>query len=470
MNSQELKEQKRKMFVLDTSILMHDPGAILAFQEHEVVVPIKVIDELDGLKSNPRKGQAARDAIKELNKLTDGKDIVSGVQTPAGGLVRVDFDGEDNKALATGLDPNKADHIILSTAVRLKRGCPNRSIILVSKDIGLRLKAKSLNRGLEVQDYRNDKVTVSDDQYDGFKEIPVLDESISLIHTRHGVLDIGTTGVEESLISSLRPNLCCRLIGRTTERIVLALFKKDQGIFRLVPKPPQDKRGVWPRNERQSLAFALSFDPSIKIVTLAGKAGTGKSLMAILAAWKSVITANRHDGLNNTVIKDEKNSGTILDKIVVYRPTQSIGKELGFLPGTLEEKIAPWQRPILDSLNLIMEEEGSSERLEDLIQKRIKILPINHIRGVSDNHAIVIIDDAQNFAPKEMKALITRAGKDTKLIITGDLGQVDTDYLDPESNGFAHVITKFFGKSIHGHLQLIKGERSELAELAADIL
>ncbi len=252
------------------------------------------------------------------------------------------------------------------------------------------------------------------------------------------------------------PNICCRLIGQNTGKSALAIFNHTENTFDLVEKPSKHKRdGINPRNEEQALAYALATNPNIEIMTLSGKAGTGKSLIALKAGYEQLGKSNGYD------------------RMCIFRPTREIGEPLGFLPGTLEEKFAPWQRPILSNLQLIIEEGESrkSDYLESLITDgKIEILPINYLRGATIHKAFVIVDEAQNMTPHEMKTVVTRAGERSKLVINGDLFQVDGKFLDKESNGLAHVIHRFPGQDTYGHLRLTKGERSRLAELAASLL
>ncbi|MSR79021.1 MAG: PhoH family protein [Candidatus Taylorbacteria bacterium] len=467
----------KKLFVLDTSVLIHDPkGALQAFEENVVVIPIIVVGELDGLKKNPIVGPNAREVLRQLDTLRLTGDIIKGVPTQKGGTIRFDLDGHDSHALPAGFDRLKPDNIILLTAMRLKGSSPSDDITIVSKDTAMRIMAQSL--GLISEDYKNDKVGNVDSLWSGQEDVEVDDSVIDLIHRLDSrEIGFGDAGLDPGIVDTFRPNLCSRLIGRGNRKVALALWKKKRGVFRLVDKPPRTGRkdGLHPRNEGQSFAMALLADPEIKLVTLSGKAGTGKSLMALLSGWQQVIDRKQRRfgplALEEAPI-DSSSSGA--SRILVFRPTHEIGSGLGFLPGTMEEKLAPWQRPTLSALQLIADESGKPDDFINglIAAKRIEVLSIAHVRGSTESHAFMVIDDCQNFTPLEVKTLITRVGEGTKVVITGDMLQVDVSSLDAESNGMAHIVAQWSRRDfeIYGHLRLTKGERSELAELAADTL
>jgi len=466
---------KTKIFILDTSVLMHDPdGALNAFQEHTVINPIIVTEELDHLKTHDSKGMSAREVIRQLAELIEGKDLVKGVPTKSGGLLKIDTDGDNPEDLPMGFDPNKPDNIILLTAKRIQNDSKGQIVVLVSKDLNLRLKAQA--NGINAEDYLHGRIADKAPHSSSIAELFVGKESIAKIHQTgsNRRLSASETGIDGSVISALVNNACVRLIGRDNpKKTVNAIFDKRAAIFEMVDKimSPDSKKkpGIAPRNEGQAFALALASSPNAQLITLGGNAGTGKSLMALLAGWRRVISPVRE--FENTVI-DRGQQIQKLQKIIVYRPTRELGKELGFLPGTLDEKFAPWQRPTLSNLHLIATAEGRDpDFLQELFAKQtIEILPINHIRGDTINNAYILLDDAQNLTPHEMKSVVTRVGENTTLVITGDASQVDVPFLDAYSNGFTHVVAKFAGQMIYAHFELTKGERSELAEIAARIL
>ncbi len=475
----------KKLFVLDTSVLIHDPkGALQAFEEHEVVIPVIVVEELDGLKRNPIVGPNARDILRQLDALRTQGDVTKGVSTPGGGKIRFDMDGDDSLVLASGFDRFKPDNIILQTAQRLKKSAPSDLVVVVSKDTAMRIKAQAF--GLVAEDYKSDRVENIDRLWSGQQDVIVDDNVVDLIHRLESrEFRVVEAGVDDEVVTLLSPNLCCRLIGRLSQKTALAIHKKNEGVFRLVEKPKglnkggSPVKGLHPRNEGQAFAVALLSDPEISLVTLSGKAGTGKSLMALLAGWQQVID-NKTSTFGKRALEDPPadNSSGRFSRILVFRPTQEIGKELGFLPGSLDEKFAPWQRPTLSALHLIADEVGKGDGFVNglLAAKKIEVLPINHVRGSTESHAFAVVDDSQNFTPHEIKTLITRFGEGTKVVITGDMHQVDVSSLDSRSNGLSHTIARIVEKwssedrELYGHLNLTKGERSKLAELAADTL
>jgi len=467
---------KKKIFVLDTSVLMHDPGACHTFKEHEVVLPFVVLEELDRLKRDVVKGGRAREVSRELQKIRNGGSITQGVKTPGGGIIRVDLDGNGpaNVLLPGGFDGKKADNIIILTACKIQKEHPEAEVILVTKDTIMAIKAESM--GIGAEDYLSDKVSDVDTRYTGLVDVKVSDDAISTIHQGGKVVSAEGACIETGFASTLSPNLCCRLIGENG-KTTLAIYKHEGGLFHLVGKPSLDnkKEGIHPRNDEQAFALKLGMDSSIKIVTLSGAAGTGKSLMAILAGYKLI---NGKGSFSGGQVDIEKFNPK---KLVIFRPTYELGKELGFLPGSMDEKFAPWQRPAISNLRLVAEEteeeKGSEEenggRLKRLMENgSVEILPINYIRGDTLHHSFIIVDDAQNLTPHEIKAVITRVGEGSKIIINGDMRQVDVSFLGPDTNGLAHVVAKCVPKKWpkYAHLQLFKGERSEVAEFAAEIL
>ncbi|MEI6397028.1 MAG: PhoH family protein [Candidatus Taylorbacteria bacterium] len=466
-----MSQVPKKIFVIDTNVVMHDPDSLRAFQEHDVLLPIVVLEELDDLKSDSRKGGSARDAIRALSLIIKNNSIHKGIQLPGGGTLKVDVDGDSLTNLPHGWSPEKKDNIILMTVKRLANVHTDRQVILVTKDSSLRIKANSLE--LLAEDYLNDNISDLEKMSIGIVDIVVDDQVIADIHQCHqhqhsGSLLLEKMGLEAAIIHSLYSNECCRLRGCNNGKSALAIYNSHDKTFRLVDKPSikRPEVGVVPRNEEQSFALALAMDPSIGILTFSGDAGTGKSLMALLAGWNHVIKP----GSNYRGADVNSHPENDCSRILVLRPTHELGNEIGFLPGTLEEKFAPWQRPTFTSLKLLAGKNHKAEIARLMQEDKIEISCINHMRGDTVNNAFMIIDDAQNFSPKEMKAIITRVGQGTKVIINGDLNQVDVEELGPTSNGFAHAISRFHGQQGCAHLRLLKGERSWIAELAAKIL
>jgi PhoH-like ATPase len=406
----------KKNYILDTNVLLHDPNSLLKFEENNVLLPIEVIEEIDRFKRESSElGQNARSVSRQLDCLRGTGRLSEGVSLPNGGHLRIIF--HKGAAAQNGhavFNTSSVDDRILSQAFRIQKAQPKSQTILVSKDINLRIKADAL--GLLAEDYENDRILITD-LY---------------------------TGMIEMTVPAAKPK-------RT------ALTKVDPTGTKLVPIL-DSREGVWgikPRNREQHFAFDALLDDRVKLVTLMGKAGTGKTLLALAA------------GLKRTVMDRE------FRRLVVARPTVSMGKELGFLPGSLEEKLAPWMQPIHDALEMLGDLNMGHEhrRSGDLLRSgSIVVEALSYIRGRSIANQFMIIDEAQNLTPLETKTIITRVGHGTKIILTGDPYQIDNPYVDSSSNGFNYVVSRFRAEPVAAHIELQKGERSELAELAANIL
>jgi PhoH-like ATPase len=433
-----------KNYILDTNVLLHDPNSILNFQENTVLIPIDVIEEIDRFKREPSElGQNARSVSRCLDDLRAKGRLSEGVPLSNGGNLRIIFPEKGtNGAITVG--NNTVDSRILALAHHVFKTNPDAPTILVTKDINLRIKADAL--GLQAEDYETDRVYVTD-LYTGVFEKTISPEQMSKFRA-DGEMELppGRYGANEY----------CLLTDAANAKKA-ALTKVDPTGTKLVPIL-EYREGVWgikPRNREQCFAFDALLDERIKLVTLMGKAGTGKTLMAMAA------------GLKRTVVDREYR------RLVVARPTISMGKELGFLPGSLEEKLAPWMQPIHDTLEMLgdLNMGHESRRSADLIRSgTIVIEALSYIRGRTIAHQFMIIDEAQNLTPLEVKTIVTRVGQGTKIILTGDPYQIDNPYVDSSSNGFNYIVSKFRGQAIAAHVELQRGERSELAELAANIL
>jgi PhoH-like ATPase len=433
-----------KNYILDTNVLLHDPNSLLSFQENHVLIPIEVIEEIDRFKREPTElGQNARSVSRMLDGLRAQARLSEGVTLPNRGRLRVVFNqknGEPHKIVNDSVDSR-----ILSLALDLQKGEPNVPTILVTKDINLRIKADAL--GLQAEDYETDRIQIKD-LYTGMLERTVSTAVMAQFRA-NGELDLNGG-------AQYCPNEYCTLIDETSPKRS-ALTKIDPLGKKLVPIL-DSREGIWgikPRNREQHFALDALLDDRVKLVTLMGKAGTGKTLLAMAA------------GLKRTVLDRE------FRRLVVARPTISVGKELGFLPGTLEEKLDPWMQPIHDALELLGDLNMGHEhrRSNDLMRSGVIVVEaLSYIRGRSIANQYMIIDEAQNLTPLEVKTIITRVGNGTKIIFTGDPYQIDNPYVDSSSNGFNYVVSKFRSEAIAAHVELQKGERSELAELAANIL
>jgi PhoH-like ATPase len=434
-----------KNYILDTNVLLHDPNSIQAFKGNNVLIPIEVIEEIDRFKRESSElGQNARTVSRTLDAFRAKGHLNKGVKLDNGGMLRIIFH-ENHGQNGSPFGNNTVDSRIVGLALSVHKAEPKVPAILVTKDINLRIKADTL--GLSAEDYETDRVLLTE-LYTGMIEITVTAEKMSRFRVE-GELDLNGHG-------TYFPNEYCTLMEETNPKRT-ALTKVDPSGKKVVPIL-DCREGVWgikPRNREQHFAFDALLDDRIKLVTLMGKAGTGKTLMAMAA------------GLKRTVLDRE------FRRLVVARPTVSMGRELGFLPGSLEEKLNPWMQPIHDALELLSDLNMGSDhrRSTDLMRSgTIVVEALSYIRGRSIAHQFMVIDEAQNLTPLEVKTIITRVGQGTKIIFTGDPYQIDNPYVDSSSNGFNYIISKFRDQAIAAHIELQKGERSELAELAANIL
>jgi PhoH-like ATPase len=411
------------------------------------LLPIEVIEEIDRFKRESSElGQNARTVSRMLDGFRATGTLSEGIELPNGGQLRIVFaKGGSMRNGHAVFSADSADNRILSLATHIQKAQPKNQTILVSKDINLRIKADAL--GLMAEDYENDRVLLKD-LYTGMIELTVNPERIAAFRT-NGELELN--GGKQYF-----PNEFCTLVDETNLKRT-ALAKVDMSGTKLVPIV-DCREGVWgikPRNREQHFAFDALLDDQVKLVTLMGKAGTGKTLLAMAA------------GLKRTVLDRE------FRRLVVARPTITMGKELGFLPGSLEEKLAPWMQPIHDALEMLSDLNMGHEhrRSGDLMRSgSIVVEALSYIRGRSIANQFMIIDEAQNLTPLEAKTIITRVGHGTKIIFTGDPYQIDNPYVDSSSNGFNYVVSRFRTEKVAAHIELQKGERSELAELAANIL
>ncbi len=431
-----------KNYILDTNVLLHDPNSLLNFQENNVFIPIEVIEEIDRFKRESSElGQHARMVSRMMDGFRATGSLSEGVKLSNGGRLRIVFKDNNGQALIS----NTVDSKIVSRALDIQASDKKIPTILVTKDINLRIKADA--SGLPAEDYETDRVNISE-LYTGMTEKAVSAEVLAKFRSNE----------ELELDASMRysPSEYCTLVDEANPKRT-ALTKVDPTGKKLVPIIDV-REGVWgikPRNREQHFAFDALLDDRIKIVTLMGKAGTGKTLMAMAA------------GLKRTIMDRE------FRRVIVARPTISMGKEIGFLPGTLEEKLNPWMQPIHDALELLSDLNMGNEhrRSGDLMRSgSIVVEALSFIRGRSIANQFMIIDEAQNLTPLEVKTIITRAGEGTKIILTGDPYQIDNPYVDSASNGFNYIVSRFRPHAIAAHIELQKGERSELAELAANIL
>ena len=441
---------KVKNYVLDTNVLIHDPDAVFNFKDNHVLLPIEVLEEIDKFKrETSERGQNARSISRILDQLRKHGSLSDGVKLESGGVLRIIFGQRldlDPSLAGANLPtlPGSVDNRILALALAVRKSEPAIPTILVTKDINLRLKADVY--GLPAEDYETDRVNLQD-LYTGMFDLPGPSAKLSEFRS-NGVLPL-PAGPKRS------PNEYCTVVGDTEPKRTM-LGRVDASGKQIVPL--HDCQNIWgikPRNREQHFALDALLDERIKLVTLMGKAGTGKTLLALAA------------GLKRTVSDRE------FRRLVVARPTISMGKELGFLPGSLEEKLGPWMQPIHDALEMLgdlnMGREGA--RSTDLLRNGTLVVEaLSYIRGRSIANQFVIVDEAQNLTPLEAKTILTRVGNGAKIVLTGDPYQIDNPYVDAASNGFIYVVNRFRDQPIAAHVELSHGERSDLAELAANIL
>ncbi len=428
-----------KLYILDTNVLLHDPTSLAAFEENEIVIPLVVIEELDTFKDKENEiGRNARTVARTLDSYRELGSLNKGVELPNGGKLRVELSCTQN--IPEGIDPGKADNKIISVALGMAQRNPDRTVILVSKDINMRIKCDSL--GVESQDYQKDRmVDNADELYSGFIEVTVPDVEIDNFHNGQSVnVDV-----------ALSPNQFVLLKGEINPK------KSALAKFEDVNKPLKrvlDQKDIWginAKNKEQAFALNLLMDPNICLVSLIGLAGSGKTLLSIAAALHQTVETK------------------LYKRILVSRPIQPMGKDLGFLPGTLEEKMSPWIAPLNDNLEFLF--DGDVKTLEMFKESGIiQIEALTYIRGRSIPNSFIIIDEAQNLSAHELKTIITRAGEGTKIVLTGDIEQIDNAYLDAVSNGLSIAVEKFKEFGVAGHITLRAGVRSDLATLAAKIL
>ena len=436
----------KKIYVLDTSVYLTNADAIYAFKNHDIYVPLKVFEEIDKHKKRQDLvGAQARKIIRIWDELRSKGSLKEGVEIRRGlGIVRsVSASDIDRDDLPQDLDIKIPDHLIIATARTVARES-ERKVILVSRDINMRVIADAI--GLPCEDFQNQQIVDdSDNIYTGFTEILVDDDIVDQFYEKEDVYlnDI-----------NLKTNEYVMLISNTNEK--KTALGKHINEHTPLRRLHNDKKGVWgikPRNKEQSFLIDALMDPSIEIVTAIGKAGSGKTLCAIAA------------GLEQTL--DERSS--TYTRIIVSRPVQPLGKDIGFLPGTMEEKMSPWLMPIQDNLQTLM---GNDKVTLDMYiqQGTIEIEAITYIRGRSIGKAFIIIDEAQNLTTHELKTIITRVGEGTKIVLTGDVEQIDNVYIDATTNGLTHAVEKFKDFELAAHVTLLKGERSRVATFAAENL
>ncbi len=438
----------KKNFILDTNVLLHDPKALFSFDDNNVIIPIYVIEEIDQFKRDLSElGRNARQVARYLDSFRSEGNLGDGVATPKGGQIRVVFTerelppemvagtSTDNRIMAVALDTRDSDKTIPS--------------IFVTKDANLRIRADAL--GLVASDYDAERVEISD-LYTGYADINVPASLVDLLY-KNGEIELDLAEHCPNQFVVLRDE-------QNPSHTAMGKFAPARGPNKVIPVQRAPKEGVWgirPRNMEQTCALDLLLCDDIKLLTIVGKAGTGKTLLAIAAGLQKAMEEQ------------------LYSKLLVSRPIFPLGRDIGYLPGDVEEKLNPWMQPIFDNVEFLMNisrsDKKSGRGYHELMDLGIlEIEPLTYIRGRSIPNQFIIVDEAQNLTPHEVKTIITRVGDGTKIVLTGDPYQIDNPYVDSTNNGLVHVVNRFKNEKIAGHITMTKGERSPLAELAANLL
>ncbi len=436
-------------YVLDTSVYLHDANSIYHFGQNDIVVPLKVLEEIDKHKKRQDSvGSNARKIIRILDSLRVGgkKSLKLGTRIRKGKGNLFARTVSDIGKLPPDLDPKVPDHIIIATALHLSG--EGKNVVLVSRDINMRVICNAL--GVISKDYSPERIVEDRTElYEGCRDILVDQQDIDLFYRGEDLV------LQESVSQNIHPNEFLMLISNSNKTTTALARFEDQG--KPLKKIKQYKNGggsIWgisPKNKEQNYAMDLLMDPNIPVVTLVGKAGCGKTLLAVATGLQQVLQE------------------TTYSKMIISRPVQPMGRDLGYLPGTIEEKMTPWLAPIKDNLEFLMASDKENLKMQ-VDSGKIQIEALTYIRGRSISNAFIIIDESQNLTYHELKTIITRVGEGTKIILTGDIEQIDNAYIDETSNGLTYAVEKFKNHLLAGHVTLLRGERSAVATLASKIL
>jgi PhoH-like ATPase len=443
-----MSPKPRTNYVLDTTVLLYEAQAMFKFNANNVIIPITVIEDIDHFKKDQSEtGRNARQTSRFLDDLRQKGSVVKGITLENGGVLSV---RTGSSAMQTRmpevLREGTRENRILALALDVKQHAQGMPTILVSKDLNLRVKADAL--GIDVEDYETDKVDI-EELYSGYRDCTVKRSVIAAFREK------GTVSVDEKFY----PHQYVTLVSADDPaQTAPARFDPDKKeLVRLLSESNRDAWRITPRNREQMFAMDALLHDGIGLVTLVGKAGTGKTLLAVAASLYKTVDEN------------------VYSRVLVSRPTLPMGKDIGFLPGTVEEKLTPWMYPIADNVELIMRKDVRSNRpvrgFRELVDMGILIIePLTYIRGRSIHNQYLIIDEAQNLTPHEIKTIVTRVGDGTKIVVTGDPYQIDNPYIDSSSNGLTYLVERFKEQTVSAHITFTKGERSRLSELAANLL
>jgi len=435
----------RKIYVLDTNILIHDPKAIFNFRDNDVIIPIHVVEEIDKLKKSPGQvGASARITSRYIDQIREAGCLSKGVIIDNNILFRIEITG-DPSSLPHSLKRDIVDNTILAVTLKLQKDNSDRKVILVSKDINMRVKGDAL--GISVENYETDNVNFSE-LYEGVIDSEITPEQFKKYQKSRRIK------YSEVLEYEPAPNTFVKMTSEGKE--TFGRYNPEKQKIEKLTFSDVSVWGIRGKNSEQELALDLLMDDNVKVVTLVGKAGTGKTLLAVASGLELVVERSKYK------------------KLYIARPIIPMGKDIGYLPGSEKEKLKPWMQPIYDNIDFLA--EGRQERAGEAVihglesMGLLKIEALTYIRGRTIPQGFIIIDEAQNLTPHEIKTIVTRAGDNTKIVFTGDPYQIDNPYLDSDSNGLTYLAERLKGEKISGHIILKKGERSELAEIAAKLL
>ena len=436
----------KKTFILDTNVLLYDADCLLSFKDNNIIIPLIVLEELDDHKRRPDEvGKNARKSVRTLDRLREKGSLSEGIDLENGGTLTILGSEQITCPFPSDLDRSSVDNVILAMTKCLQE-TREEKVVLVTKDINVRVKCDAL--GINCEDFNKHKIIEkSEGLYTGVRRVDAPQSLIDRIYAEREI-DAPKDLIQEEIYANEFIVLKDENSGQGS---AIVRYIRSTDTIRLIPEI-KSSWGLVPRNKEQKFSFDILFDDSIKLITLVGKAGTGKTLLAASAALEQAFSKNSK-----------------YKKVVISRPVQAVGKDIGYLPGDIYDKMAPWIAPIRDNLRYLFGDD--KDTLDMYVESgKIEIEAITYIRGRSISDAIIIIDEAQNLTTHELKTIITRVGENTKIILTGDVDQIDNTYLDATSNGLSYTVEKFKEYDIAAHVTLLKGERSELASLGAQIL